>query len=120
MPGPVVLGMLAGVLLRFGTDLFAARPRRPLLVVAMLATSLPLRRRGVRAPTVGARGAGLAMTPALVSALAGALTEPDERLGAVFALLPTAADIRLLEIGAPFWGLVLGALTSRLVRGASR
>ncbi len=268
VPGPVVLGMLAGVLLRFGTGLFAALPQRPLLVATMLLAFLLLQRRGFRAPTVGALAAGLlvaaltrdlhlgglalelarphwvrpaftpgallglalplfvlavasqdapgiavlqaagydppvdgpvlvtgvasvltaplgghglnlaalmgaicagpeagpdpdrrygagvaaalwfllfgafgataatlfagfppalvaavaglAMLPALVSSLAGALADPDERTGAVFALLLTAADIRLLEIGAPFWGLVLGALTSRLVHGASR
>lgn len=56
------------------------------------------------------------MTPALLSSLTGALAEPDERTGALFALLLTAADIRLLGIGAPFWGLALGALTSRLLR----
>lgn len=67
-------------------------------------------------PTLIAATAGLAMMPALLSSLAGALTDPDERLGAVFALLLTAADIHLLGIGAPFWGLVLGALTSRLLR----
>jgi benzoate membrane transport protein len=268
IPGPVVLGMLAGVLLRFGTGLFVALPQRPLIVVAMLATFLLLQRLAFRAPTVGALAvgllvaaltrdlhlgglalevarphwvrpaftvrallglalplfvlavasqdapglavlraagydppvdgavlatgvasvltapfgghglnlaalmgaicagpeagpdpdrrygagvaaalwflafgacgataatlfagfppalvaatAGLAMTPALVSSLAGALAEPDERLGAVFALLLTAADIHLLGIGAPFWGLVLGALTSRVLRGVAR
>ncbi len=230
--------MLAGVLLRFGTGLFAALPQRPLIVVAMLATFLLLQRLAFRAPTVGALAvgllvaaltrdlhlgglalevarprwvrpaftvrappvdgavlatgvaslltapfgghglnlaalmgaicagpeagpdpdrrygagvaaalwflacgaggataatlfagfppalvaatAGLAMTPALVASLAGALAEPDERTGAVFALLLTAADIHLLGIGAPFCGLVLGALTSRLLRGAAR
>ncbi len=264
VPGPVVLGMLAGVLLRFGIGLFAALPQRPLLVVVMLVTFLALQRLAFRAPTVGALAAGLliaaltrdlhlhgltlelarprwvwpafsvdallglglplfvlavasqdapgiavlraagydppvdgavlvtgvgsvltaplgghglnlaalmgaicagpeadpdpdrrygagvaaalwfllfgafgataatlfarfppalvaavaglAMTPALLSSLTGALAEPDERTGALFALLLTAADIRLLGIGAPFWGLALGALTSRLLR----
>lgn len=268
VPGPVVLGMLAGVLLRFGIGLFAALPQRPLIVAAMLTAFLLLQRLGFRAPTVGALAvglalaaltrelhfdgialelarpqwtwpaftvrallglalplfvlavasqdapglavlraagydpptdgpvlatgiaslltaplgghglnlaalmgavcagpeagadpdrrygagvaaalwflllgaggataatllagfppalvaatAGLAMTPALVAALTGSLAEPDERTGAVFALLLTAADIRLLGIGAPFWGLLLGALASRALRRVAR
>ncbi len=268
VPGPVVLGMLAGVLLRFGIGLFAALPQRPLLVATMLLAFLLLQRRGFRAPTVGALAAGLvvaaltrdlhlggvalelarprwvwpaftveallglalplfvlavasqdapgiavlqaagydppvdgavlvtgvasvltapfgghglnlaalmgaicagpeadpdpdrrygagvaaalwfllfgafgataatlfagfppaliaavaglAMTPALLSSLSGALADPDERTGALFALLLTAADIHLLGVGAPFWGLVLGALTGRVGRGAAR
>lgn len=71
-------------------------------------------------PTLIAATAGLAMMPALLSSLTGALTDSEERLAAVFALLITAADIRLLGIGAPFWGLVLGAVTSRLVRRSAR
>ncbi len=263
VPGPIVLGMLAGVLLRFGVGLFPALPQRPLLVGAMVLTILLLQRLAFRAPTVGALAAGLAvaalahdlhlgglalevarsrrvwptftldallglglppfvlalasqnapgvavlraagydppvdgpvlatglasvltapfgghglnlaalmgaicaspeahpdpdrrdgagvaaaiwfllfgtfgataaslfaglppalvaavaglaMTPALLSSLEGALAEPNERLGALFALLVTAADIRLLGIGAPSWGLVLGAVASRLL-----
>jgi predicted benzoate:H+ symporter BenE len=34
----------------------------------------------------------------------------------LFALLVTASDITLLGIGAPFWGLVAGVLTSRLLK----
>jgi benzoate membrane transport protein len=60
--------------------------------------------------------AGLAMTPALRSSLAGAMVEPAERQAALFALLLTAADISILGIGAPFWGLVVGVLTSRLLQ----
>jgi benzoate membrane transport protein len=56
------------------------------------------------------------MTPALLAALTGALAEPTERTGALFALLLTAADIHLLGLGAPFWGLVVGLLTSRALR----
>lgn len=68
---------------------------------------------------VGAVG-GRHREPALVSALIGALAEPDERTGAVFALLLAAADIHLLGSRAPYWGLVLGVLTSRLMRRVAR
>ncbi len=70
-------------------------------------------------PALVAAVAGLALTPALVSALTGALAEPDERTGAVFALLLTA-DIHPLGSGAPCVGLVLGALTGRLMRRVAR
>jgi len=71
-------------------------------------------------PALVAAVAGLALTPALVSALTGALAEPDERTGAVFALPLTAADIHPLGGGAPCVGLVLGALTGRLMRRVAR
>jgi benzoate membrane transport protein len=67
-------------------------------------------------PALVAATAGLAMTPALLAALTGALAEPTERTGALFALLLTAADIHLLGLGAPFWGLVVGLLASRALR----
>ncbi|HSH79715.1 MAG TPA: benzoate/H(+) symporter BenE family transporter, partial [Herpetosiphonaceae bacterium] len=64
--------------------------------------------------------AGLARLPSLRSSLTGAMAEPSTRLGALFALLLTAADISLLGIGAPFWALVVGLLTTHLVgRGAT-
>jgi len=62
--------------------------------------------------------AGLAMLPSLRSSLTGAMAEPSTRLGALFALLLTAADVGLLGIGAPFWALVVGLLTARIVGGA--
>jgi benzoate membrane transport protein len=43
------------------------------------------------------------------------MAEPAERQAALFALLLAAADVTLLGIGAPFWGLVIGVLTSRLL-----
>ncbi len=56
--------------------------------------------------------AGLAMTGAILSSLSGAMHDPKEREGALFALLLTASDVTLLGIGAPFWGLVAGLFTS--------
>ena len=36
------------------------------------------------------------------------MADPQERDGAIFALLLSAADVTLLGIGAPFWGLIAG------------
>ncbi|WP_036665508.1 benzoate/H(+) symporter BenE family transporter [Paludibacterium yongneupense] len=44
VPRPLAAAMLAGVLLRFGLDLFAALPRQGLLVGSMLVFFLPARR----------------------------------------------------------------------------
>ena len=51
--------------------------------------------------------AGLAMTPALLWSVTGAMAEPAERQAALFALVLTAADSTILGIGTPFWGLVM-------------
>ncbi len=60
--------------------------------------------------------AGLALTGALIAALTNAMSEPKERDGALLAFLCTAADITLLGIGAPFWGLVVGVGANLLLR----
>lgn len=60
--------------------------------------------------------AGLAMVGAIISSIAGAMSEPQERDGALFALLLSAADVTLLGIGAPFWGLVAGVLVSQILK----
>ncbi len=52
--------------------------------------------------------AGLALTGALGSSLAGALGDAHTRDASLVALLVTAADIPLFGIGAPFWGLIFG------------
>jgi benzoate membrane transport protein len=43
------------------------------------------------------------------------MREPDEREGALIAFLVTAADLTFFGIGAPFWGLLLGALAQRVL-----
>ncbi|NWF69500.1 MAG: benzoate/H(+) symporter BenE family transporter [Chloroflexi bacterium] len=68
VPQPVVLGMLAGILLRFGVDLFARLPERPLMVLAMIVVFFVLRRLNFRAPTLGALLIGT-----LIAALSGEL-----------------------------------------------
>lgn len=59
--------------------------------------------------------AGLALTGAIITALTNAMAEPTEREGALLAFLFTAADITLLGIGAPFWGLLIGVATNYLL-----
>lgn len=59
VPTPIVMGMLAGVLLRFGISLFTSLPASPLIVIGMLGIYLLLRRQGFRAPTIGALITGL-------------------------------------------------------------
>jgi len=70
--------------------------------------------------------AGLALLEVLGSCLAAAFGEKF-RLGALFTFLITISGIRLLNIGAPFWGLVGGTVVSALLerqdfknRGGSR
>jgi benzoate membrane transport protein len=69
---------------------------------------------GMPAPLV-ATVAGLALTGALITALTNAMFEPKARDGALFAFLVTAADITMLGIGAPFWGLVVGVAANWLL-----
>lgn len=59
VPQPVVMGMLGGVLLKFGLGLFNALPDKPLLVIGMLVTFFLLRRLQFRAPSIGALVVGL-------------------------------------------------------------
>ncbi len=67
-------------------------------------------------PALIAAVAGLAMAGAILSSLTGAMAEGRHRDGALFALLITASDITLLGIGAPFWGLVVGVVVSRILQ----
>lgn len=52
VPQPVVMGMLGGILLRFGIDMFARLQESPALVLTMLITFFILRRLRFRAPTL--------------------------------------------------------------------
>lgn len=54
IPQPIALGVVAGVLLRFGLSVFTALPESPLVVTAMLVTFFVLRRVGFRVPMLGA------------------------------------------------------------------
>jgi benzoate membrane transport protein len=58
--------------------------------------------------------AGLAMLRVLQSAFATAFGA-GHALGALVAFLVTVADVAIVGIGAPFWGLVLGAGVAALL-----
>ncbi|MCW1966562.1 MAG: benzoate/H(+) symporter BenE family transporter [Anaerolineae bacterium] len=62
IPKTVVAGMLGGVLFRFGIGVFSALPSAPLLVGAMIATFVIMKRLGYRAPMIGAMVVGLIMS----------------------------------------------------------
>ncbi|MBI4320623.1 MAG: benzoate/H(+) symporter BenE family transporter [Chloroflexi bacterium] len=58
--------------------------------------------------------AGLALLGVLVSCFAATFTEKF-RLGALFSFMITSSGIAVLNIGAPFWGLVGGAAIALLL-----
>ncbi len=92
VPKPVVMGMLAGVLLRFGVGLFAALPGAPGMVTAIIVTFLLLRRVRFKAPLIGALAVGV-----VIAALDGSLNLQGVTL----------------ELAAPLWTtpvFTLGAL----------
>jgi benzoate membrane transport protein len=64
IPLSLASAMLAGVLLRFGLDLFAAMKTQPALVLAMCAAYLVLRRARPRYAVVAALAAGVAVAAA--------------------------------------------------------
>ncbi len=59
VPKSIIAGMLAGVLLKFGTGLFKSLASAPLLVTLMIVTYLLLRRWRFRAPSIGTLVVGL-------------------------------------------------------------
>jgi benzoate membrane transport protein len=61
--------------------------------------------------------AGLAMLRVLQSAFATAF-QGAFGIGALVAFLVTVSGIAIAGIGAPFWGLVFGAIVSRILEGA--
>jgi benzoate membrane transport protein len=62
--------------------------------------------------------AGLALLPALGTALAAAVAEPEGREAAVITFVATASGLSLLGVGSAFWGLLAGGLALLLRRGA--
>lgn len=61
VPQPIVLGMLGGILLRFGIGMFNAIPTAPLVVVPMIVVFFVLRRVRFRAPTAIALVLGIVL-----------------------------------------------------------
>ena len=61
-------------------------------------------------PLVVATLAGLALMGVLAGSAAAALEAPRHRDAAVVTLLVTASGITVMDINAPVWGLLAGAL----------
>jgi benzoate membrane transport protein len=61
--------------------------------------------------------AGLAMLKVLQSAFDAAFKGPNQ-LGALISFIVTVAAIPILNVGAPFWGLVFGYIATRLFDAA--
>lgn len=95
IPVALAAGMLAGVLLRFGLDVFAVMPQRPLLVLAMCCTYLAGRRLWPRYAVPGALAVGLLIAGAqgllhlddlALATVAPVFTPPAFSLGAAIGI----------------------------------
>ena len=104
VPNAVIMGMLAGVLLHFGTGLFSALPDNTLMVTLMIAVFFVLRRVRFRVPTLGALGIGL-----LVAALSGQLQLPPISLALTQPVFtaPTFTPEAMLGLALPLFALAL-------------
>ena len=54
--------------------------------------------------------AGLAMLGALVSSIAAAIEQPDDRIVAILTFLVVASGIVIVGVGSAFWGLLVGGI----------
>jgi benzoate membrane transport protein len=111
VPTPIVLGMLAGILIRFGIGLFNAVPNAPLIVIPMIIVYFVLRRRNFRAPVVAALVLGL-----VVAALSGMIQPEAARLALSLPVWtsPLFTPGALLGLALPLFTL---ALTSQNAPG---
>ncbi len=111
VPKPVVMGMLAGVLLRFGIGLFTALPTAPGMVLAVMVTYLLLRRAQFKAPLIGALAVGV-----VIAALEGGLSlgEVTLELAAPLWVSPVFTLNAALGLALPLFAL---ALTSQYAPG---
>ncbi len=106
VPEPVVMGVLAGVLFRFGVGLVAAVPDAPEIVVPMIAVYLLASRLGYRAPAIVAIAIGVLIAAVLgriePEALHAGLSDP------VFTRPSFALDA-IVGIGLPLFVLTMAA-----------
>lgn len=111
IPQPIVLGMLAGILLKFGVGVFAALPERPLMVVMMILTFFLLRRAAFRAPTLGVLIVGL-----VIAALRGELHINGVEVGLTLPVLtlPVFSVSTVFSLALPLFVL---AITSQYATG---
>lgn len=104
IPRTVVAGMLGGVLFRFGIGVFTAIPTAPLLVGAMIATFVIMKRLGYRAPMIGAMVIGL-----MVAAAQGQIKLDNFALALTVPVitLPTFNIAATLGLALPLFVLTL-------------
>lgn len=104
IPRTVVAGMLGGVLFRFGIGVFTAIPTAPLLVGAMVATFVIMKRLGYRAPMIGAMVIGL-----MVAAAQGQIKLDNFALALTVPVitLPTFNIAATLGLALPLFVLTL-------------
>jgi benzoate membrane transport protein len=106
VPQPVVLGMLAGILLRFGIGIFQTLPNQPVMVIAMIAIFFLLKRVNFRAPTLGALIVGLIIaginSELHIDSVALAITIPE-------ITLPEFTPNAALSLALPLFALALSS-----------
>jgi benzoate membrane transport protein len=106
VPEPIVMGVLAGVLFRFGLGVVTAVPEAPEIVLPMVAAYLVLGRLGYRAPAIGAIALGIAIAGVLGRIDPGplhvGLSDP------VFTH-PAFALNAIVGIGLPLFALTMAA-----------
>jgi benzoate membrane transport protein len=102
VPNAVIMGMLAGVLLRYGTGLFSVLPDNTVMIALMIIVFYILKRVGFRIPTLGALAVGL-----IVAALSGQLNIPPITLTITQPTFtaPTFTLEALLGIAVPLFAL---------------
>ncbi len=113
LPRSLAAGMLAGVLLRFGTEVFVAIPRQPVLVLGMIGSYLLGRRLFPRYVVIGTLVAGLA-----IAAASGLVAPGGIRLEApnVIFTMPAWSWSAVLGIGLP---LFIVTMTSQNIPGVA-
>jgi benzoate membrane transport protein len=111
IPRPVVMGVLAGILLQFGLNIFTRLPENPAIVLSMLAVFFLLRRVRFQAPTLGAMAVGI-----VVAAVQGALAFGPLSLAPTVPVFtaPAFTPGALLSLAMPLFVL---ALTSQYAPG---
>jgi len=111
LPASIAAAMLAGILFRFGAELFVSLRANPVLVLTMFITYLVLRRLKPRYAIVGVLLAGL-----MVAAMRGQIVLPQEALHLSLPMLiaPDWSWHAVLNLGIP---LALVGLTGQYVPG---
>ncbi len=106
VPQPIVMGMLAGILFRFGVGAFNAIPTAPLIVLPMIAVFFVLRRIKFRAPAPAALLVGVIM-----AALTGTIHLETFTLSAAAPELtmPVFSVEAALSLALPIFALAITA-----------